>query len=77
MEDDGFGADNLYAEVRLGDGGVLADRGGGHEGAVLGVGAAPARGIEVGDAGRRGRVPAHVVEQLVQGGQSNPAPGEQ
>ena len=76
VEDDVIGADDFYAEELLGDGGVLADRGRRHQGAMLGVGAAPARGIEVGDAGRWGGVPAHMVEQLVESGQSYPAPDE-
>jgi hypothetical protein len=77
VEDDVIGGDDLYAKELLGDGGVLADRGRGHQDAMLGVSAAPARGIEVGDAGRWGRVPPHVVEQLVQGGQACAAPYEQ
>jgi len=76
MEDDGFWADELNAKVWLGDGGMLADRGGSHQGAVLGVGPAPAGCIEVGGANRRRRVAADVVEQLIKGGQPNPAPGE-
>ena len=77
MEDDVIGGDGLYTEKLLGVGGVLADRGRRHQDAMLGVGTAPARGIEVGDAGRWGRVPAHMVEQLVQGGQTCAAPDEQ
>jgi hypothetical protein len=75
-EDDVVCADDLYAEELLVDGGVLADRGRRHQDAMLGVGAAPARGIEVSDAGRWGRVPAHMVEQLVEGGQTCAAPDE-
>jgi hypothetical protein len=77
VEDDVIGGEDLYAKELLGDGGVLADRGRGHQDAMLGVGAAPARGIEMGDAGRWRRVPAHMVEQLVQGGQTGAAPDEQ
>jgi hypothetical protein len=76
VEDDVICGNDLYAEELLGDGSALADRGRRHQDAMLGVGAAPARGIEVGDAGRWGRVPAHMVEQLVQSGQANPAPDE-
>jgi hypothetical protein len=54
-----------------------ANRGEGGECAMLGVDATPARGIEVGDAGRWGRVPPDMVEQLVQGGQTCAAPDEQ
>jgi hypothetical protein len=77
VEDDVICGDDLYAEELLGDGGVLADRGRRHQDAMLGVGAAPARGIEMGDAGRWGRVPAHMVEQLVERGQAGAAPDEQ
>jgi hypothetical protein len=77
VEDDVIGGDDLYAKELLGDGSMLADRGRGHQGAMLGVGAAPARGIEVGDTGRWGRVPAHMVEQLVKSGQACAAPDEQ
>jgi hypothetical protein len=76
-EDDVICTDDLYAEELLVDGGVLADRGRRHQDAMLGVGAAPPRGIEVGDASRWGCVPAHMVEQLVEGGQSRAAPDEQ
>jgi hypothetical protein len=76
LEDDVICADDLYAEELLGDGGVLADRGRGRQDAMLGVGAAPARGIEMGDAGRWRRVPARMVEQLVEGGQACAAPDE-
>ena len=77
VEDDVIGGDDLYAKELLGDGGVLADRGRGHQDAMLGVGAAPARGIEMGNACRWGCVPPHMVEQLVQGGQACAAPDEQ
>jgi hypothetical protein len=77
VEDDVIGGDDLYAKELLGDGSVLADRGRGRQDAMLRVGAAPARGIEMGDASRWGRVPAHMVEQLVEGGQTCAAPDEQ
>jgi hypothetical protein len=76
VEDDVIGGDDLYAKELLGGGGALADRGRGRQDAMLGVGAAPARGIEMGHAGRWGRVPAHMVEQLVERGQTRAAPDE-
>jgi hypothetical protein len=71
IRDDDFGA-----EDRLMGGNERANRGERGQGAMLGVSAAPLGWIEVGDAGRWPRVPAAVVEELVQRGQAGAAPGK-
>jgi hypothetical protein len=77
MKDDVIGAGDLDAKARLVDGGVLAKRGKGKEDAALRVRPAPTGQIDVGDPGGRRCISADVIEELVESGQANAAPGEQ